>query len=246
MSRAVTLLTLDAGSVLYNPNHMPNEVVLKHTDGEPIKARQTNTDDWLSERRDELEVNFWQDGRYNTPTSALATLADRQAFGFRVNGEAVNPLAIAGSAGDIETIEVEGLALGGIVVEDEQQLPLAVYTTNEVYYRITTSREEHEENLPGEIAILERREGPGGEWTELNRAEASESGYLLESIAEETGMEATAGDADELQELIGDKQELFKASLSQQDEDVREKMAIQNDTAFSPSVPKPRPVDFSG
>ena len=245
MSRAVALLTLDAGSVLYNSAHMPNEVVLKHTDGELIKARRTDTDDWLSERRDELEVNFWEDGRYHTPISALATVADRQAFGFRVNGEAVNPLTVAGSSRDVETIEVEGLAIGGIVIEDEQQLPIAVYTTNEVYYRITVSEEERDGNLTEQTALLERREGPRGEWTDLSRTEPSEAGYLLESIAEETRMETTSGDANDLQGLIDGNQELFKASRTQEDEDVRERMAIQNDTAFSSSVPKPRPPDFS-
>ncbi|WP_157744153.1 hypothetical protein [Halopenitus persicus] len=244
MSRAIALLTLDVASALYNPTHMPNEVVLKHTDGELIKARQADTGDWLSERRKELEVNFLEDGRYDTPTSAVAAVADRQAFGFRANGEAVNPLTVVGSSRSVETIEVEGLGLGGIIVEDEQQLPLAVYTRNEVYYRIRISEEERDVDVTEQIAVLEKRKGPRGEWTERSRAEPSEAGYLLESIAEETDMETTSGDSDELQESIDNKQELFKASRTQEDEDVRERMAIQNDTVFSPSIPKPRPVDF--
>lgn len=93
MSSAVTLLTLDAGSVLYNPAQMPDEVVLKHTDGETIKIRQIETGEWIAERRAELEVNFREGGRYRTTTSAVAALADRQAFGFRLGGEAVNPPA---------------------------------------------------------------------------------------------------------------------------------------------------------
>ena len=91
-------------------------------------------------------------------------------------------------------------------------VPLAVYTTNEVYYRITISNEERDGNLTEQTALLEKREGPRGEWTELSRAEPSEAGYLLESIAEKTGMEATSANADDLQEVTDGKQELFKAT----------------------------------
>ncbi|MGZ0747643.1 hypothetical protein [Haloparvum sp. AD34] len=246
MSRAVTLLTLDAGSVLYNPTRMPKEVVLKHIDGELTKARRTDTDDWLTERREELEVNFWEDGRYNSPTSAVATLADRQAFGFRLNGEAVNPLAIANSAQTAETIEVEGLGRGGIVVEDELQLPIAVFTTEEVYFRISIREDEDSDaEVPGSIALLEKREGPGGDWDKLDRSEPTEAGCLLSTIAEETGMETVSGGADEMRKSIGDEQDSFKASRTREDEEIRERMAIQNDTAFPPSAPKPRPVDFN-
>ncbi|WP_430505362.1 hypothetical protein [Haloparvum sp. PAK95] len=245
MSRVVTLLTLDAGSVLYNPAKMPREVVLKHKEGELTKARRSDTGDWLTERREELGVNFWEDGRYNSPTSAVATLADRQAFGFRLNGEAVNPLAIADSSQTAETIEVEGLGNGGIVVEDELQLPIAVYTTEEVYYRIGISEDEESDGkLTESIALLEMREGPGGDWDELGRSEPTEAGYLLRTIAEETGMEAVSGDSDEMRKLLGDEQDSFKASRTQEDEEMREQMSIQNDTAFPPSAPKPRPVDF--
>lgn len=188
MSRSVTLLPLDAGSVLYNPAQMPDEVVLKHTDGELIKTRQSDSGDWVSERREEMEVNFREDGRYSSPTSAVAAISDRQAFGFRLNGEAVNPLAIAHSTQTAETIEVEGLGLGGIIVEDELQLPIAVFTTEEVYYRIITSEEGGSGKLTESIAVLEKREGPRGYWDELDRSEPTEPGYLLKTIAEETRM----------------------------------------------------------
>ena len=233
MSSAVTLLTLDEGSILYTPAQMPDEVVLKHTDGELIKIRQTETGEWIAERRAELEVNFRQDGRYRTPKSAVAALADRQAFGFRVDGKAVNPLPIVGSSEAAETIEIEGLGLGGCVVEDGRQLPIAVFTTEETYYRITSSKEKRGENVPESIAVLERREGPGGDWDELGRSELTEAGYLLNSIAEETAMETISGNANAMKRLIGDKQDLFKASRTREDEEIRRKLAIQNDTSSS-------------
>lgn len=246
MPRAVTLLTLDVGSVLYNPAQMPDEVVLKHIDGELAKAHRSGLDDWRCERREELEVNFREDGRYSSPISAVATLADRQAFGFRVDGEPVNPLTNDETAMTAGTIEVAGLSRGGVVVEDELQLPISVYTTEEVYYRISLWEDDgNDGRLPEPTAVLEKRIGPSGEWDELEQAEPTEAGHLLKTIAEETGMAAISGDTDEMRDAIGDRQDLFKASRTRQDDELREKMAIQNDTAFPPSAPKPRPVDFS-
>lgn len=95
--RSIALLTLDHGSVLYNPRRIPDEVVLKHTDGELVNTEREDEEEWLVKRREELEVNFWEDGAYSTPETALATLADRQAFGFRLNGESVNPLLVDGA-----------------------------------------------------------------------------------------------------------------------------------------------------
>lgn len=93
--------------------------------------------------------------------------------------------------------------------------------------------------------MLEKREGPSGEWNELDQAEPTEAGHLLKTIAGETEMEAISGDADEMRDAISDRQDLFKASRTREDDELRERMAIQNGTAFPPSAPKPRPVDFS-
>ena len=110
----VALLTLDRGSILYNPDQMPSEIVLKHIDGELIKIERDVQGSWLSKRREELEINFCRDGEYESTTDAVATLADRQAFGFRLNGEAVNPLSPGITSVTSETIEIEGLDLGGV------------------------------------------------------------------------------------------------------------------------------------
>lgn len=245
MSRAVTLLTLDSGSVLYNPAQMPDEVVLKHTDGELIKIRRTDTGDWVSERRKEQEVNFWEDGIYGTPTAAVAAIADQQAFGFRLDGEAVNPLMISDSPQSTETIEVEGLNVGGIVVEDDRHLPIAVFTAEEVYYRITMSEKEGRGKVTESVVVVEKKKGPRGGWTKIDWSEPTEAGCLLNIIAKETEMETTSGSTEELREVIDEQQELFTASRTREDEEIREQMAIQDHTAFPPSTPKPRPVDFT-
>lgn len=239
--RAIALLTLDKGSVLYNPNQMPDEVVLKHTDGEIIKIERKGGDRWLVKRRKELEMNFWQDGQYSAPVIALATLADRQAFGFRLNGQAVNPLVVDSSQ-DTETLEIESLDLGAVIVEGEQQLPLAVFTTDEVYYRIyVDTMDDHDVSAR---SVLERRDGPHSEWNELDESAPTEPGYLIERIADQTGMESVESDVNSIEAAITERQELFKASHTEGDDKVRERMAIQNETAFAPSMPKPRPVGF--
>ena len=241
----VALLTLDRGSILYNPDQMPSEVVLKHIDGELIKIERDGQGSWLSKRRKELEINFWRDGEYESTTDAVATLADRQAFGFRLNGEAVNPLSPGITSVTSETIEIEGLDLGGVLFEDNRQLPFAVYTKDEVYYRVYLTEEgEGGSASVFEVAVLEKREGPRGEWREIGRTESTEVGHLIETVAEETDMEAVRGDAGDLQQTIDDQQELFQASRTAEDENVRERAGIQNKTVFDPSIPQPRPVTF--
>lgn len=63
-------------------------------------------------------------------------------------------------------------------------------------------------------------------------------------IAEETGTEAVAGSAEEMETLIHDQLDLYEGSYTEEDDELRERVAIQNDTAFPPSAPKPRPVEF--
>ena len=125
---------------------MPSEIVLKHTDGELIKIERDSWGNWLSKRREELEVNFQRDEEYESTTDAVAMLADRQAFGFRLNGEAVNPLSPGITSVTSETIEIEGLDLGGVLFEDNRQLPFAVYTKDEIYYRVYLTEEEERDS----------------------------------------------------------------------------------------------------
>lgn len=242
--RAMSLLTLDKGSVLLNPRQMPREIVLKHVHGALIKIERTETMDWKTKHREELEVNFAEDGKYASSLVATATLADRQAFGFRLNGEAINPMVVDGSE-EAETIEIEPLTLGCIVVESPRQLPFAIYTTDEVYYRAYLAEDEKDEDnrYTSQTAVVERRRGPQGGWTKLGRTEPPEAGYLVEDIAEDAGMVAVNGGVDQVREAI-EEAELFPASRTEEDDKVREQFAIQDETAFGPTVPKPRAVEF--
>lgn len=244
MSRTRALLTLNAGSVLYMPGRMPDEIVLKHTDGELNKIKRSVENKWSSERRDELEVNFWEDGLYSSPITAAATLADRQAFGFRLNGDPINPLGVSHSPGDAETVEIEGLDMGGVVIEDTKQLPFGVYTTDEMYYRVFNSEDPDSGEIPEPVAILERREGPGGKWEELARSEPAEAGYLVGEIADDSEIEAKSVNTGEISAIIDEQQDSFKASRTSEEEELRNQFAIQNKTAFPPTTPPPRPITF--
>jgi hypothetical protein len=241
MATSMVLLTLDAGSVLYNPQQMPREIVLKHKDGELIKS-VSEGGGWGVLRRDEFDINFMQDGGYRSPITAAGTLADRQAFGFRVNGESVNPLTYNPAPSDVETVEIEPLNLGGVMVQDIAQLPFGVYTTQEVYYRAYVRQPTEEGRVDGGSAVLEKRLGPGGKWDEIASVNTYEAEYLIDKIAEETQMEAVSGSAAELQDRLD--AELFKASHTAEDQAHRNLAAIQDKTCFSPNHPKPRPIDF--
>lgn len=245
MVQATILLTLDAGSVLFLPDQMPDEVVLKHTDGELIRINRTNSGKWKYQRRDELGLHFYGEERYPTSLLAMAALADSQAFGFRVNGDPINPLAISNSTARPATVELEGLVLGGVVIQDGRHLPFAVFTTEEVYYRVFITEETRDPSFATD-AVLEKREGPREDWLEIDRTAPSMAGRLVETVADETEMEAASGTGGEIEEIIAERRVLFKATYSREDDLIRERMGIQDRTAFPPTTPRPRPFSFPG
>ena len=231
------LLTLDAGSVLLNPHQMPEQIALKHTDGETIAANGGQTNTWGVVRRDEYDLNFFGDGGYHNPIEAIGTLCDRQAFGFRLNGEPVNPLLPPET--HPETLEIEALDLGGYLFQSETHLPVAIYTTNEVYYRLYENPDEEVEET-----VLERKNSPRGEWEQIDTASPWGVKYLIETVAKETDMLAVEPSVEAINNAIEETDDLFKAPTSAKDDEIRQQAAIQDKTVFPPNHPAPRPVEF--
>lgn len=247
------LLTLDKGSVLLSPDsttasdvsRLPDELVTKQVDGELIKIQHVpESDAWGISRRSEHAINFWTDGGSSTLSQAVGGLADRQAFGFRTDGQPAHPLNDETLAP--ETVEIEPVDRGAILIESERQLPFVVYTNDETYYRIYVTEDATEAPGPSTASVLERRKGPRGEWEELGLSEPSEPGKLLDTLADDAEMiSIRSPSGDDLKEAIeGHDFELYSASKSQSEEEQRAMTAVKDDTAFEPTVPKPRPVEF--
>jgi hypothetical protein len=231
------LLTLDAGSVLLNPHQMPEQVALKHKDAETILAQRGTDNRWNVKRRDEYDLNFSDDGGYTNIIEAIATLCDRQAFGFRLNGNPVNPLLPPNEPP--ESLEIEALDLGGYLFQSGVQLPVAIYTTNEVYYRLYENPDEEVEET-----VLERKSSPREEWEQIDTASPWGVKYLIETVAKETDMLAVEPSAEAINKAIEDADDLFKAPTSAKDDEIRQQAAIQDKTVFPPNHPAPRPVEF--
>lgn len=240
------LLTLDKGSVLLSPNTSPpDELVAKHVDGELIKIQHVpNSDAWGVSRRNELAIDFWTDGGRSRLSQVVGGVADRQAFGFRTDGRPAHPLNDVNPAP--ETVEIEPLDRGGILLENQRQLPFVVYTNDETYYRIYVTEDATESPGPLTASVLERRKGPRGEWEELGQSEPIEPGKLLNDLADDAGMiSIRRPSGDDLKDAIDDHDfELYSASKSQSEEEQRAMAAVKDDTAFEPTVPKPRPIEF--
>lgn len=61
-----------------------------------------------------------------------------------------------------------------------EHLLFAIYTTEEVYYRVyIRSDEKSERDTSRNVAVLEKREGPGGKWNELITIPPTELGGVL-------------------------------------------------------------------
>lgn len=232
------LLTLDAGSVLLNPIQMPAQVVTKHTDGEIILIERTPPNmHWGIKRRSEYDVNLFREETFTNPTGAIAALCDTQAFGFRLNGDPVNPLLLP--EGPSKTLEIEPLDIGAYLFQSNTHLPVGIYTTDEVYYRLYESPDREAKET-----ILERKTSPRGEWERIDTASLWGVKHLVETVANETDMVAVEPSAEAINNAIEDADDLFKAPTSAKDDAIREQAAIQEKTVFPPNHPAPRPVEF--
>lgn len=235
--RAGALLTLDVGSVLYTPDQMPAEVVLKHVDGEVIKAQRLGSGAWQISRRLESDVNFLETDEHPWAVSAVLQVIDEQAFGVRLDGEPVDPLVPAARDHEPAMLEVECLDCGGVLIEDDRHLPFAVYTTDEAYYRAYSSSR-------GAV-VTDRRDGPGQPWLEIDRIEGAEGIHVVRSIAADSGLEAVEGTGSDLKQAIREVDpELYTVAMSERDETLRTRTGVQKKTAFDPTIPTPRPVGY--
>jgi hypothetical protein len=238
------LLTLDKGSVLMSPqaSRQPAEIVTQHGDGEIVKVQGgENSNSWTVYRQLDSDGEFFHDGSSRGLPAAVAGLADRQAFGFRADGEPTHPLV--GGYGDAATVELEPANRGAVLVEDATQLPLTVYTTDEVYYRLYMTESENSPAGSSKLAVLERRKGPRGEWEELDADHLDISG-LVQQLADDAGMVALQDPSGkDIREVINEYEfDFYPASDSADEEKQRSQMGVKDDTVFEPNFPKPRPI----
>jgi hypothetical protein len=226
------LLTLDRGSVLLPADSLfPEIATVNSHDGEIIKLVNTGTGFGHIHRHLQDVEDESTSGNEDWPT-AVANLADKQAFSFRQNGEPATFIDVDNSP---QTLELEPLENGGILIGNERQLPFGVYLKSAESYRV---------RLDGSEVVLEYRPDNRSEWEEVDHAAVTELHHLISELADRTDMVClerphrtdieTAIDAH-----FGNSLETPK---SPEEEEIAERTALATDSAFDPNIPIPAPL----
>jgi hypothetical protein len=241
--RCAVLLPLDRARVVV-PQEAPAEIVLKHRDGELIRATPTiNPDTYETERRYELDAT-WTHSKTGHLAEALATVTDMQAMGWVRDGTPAT-LADTHRAADDELLEVEPLDRGGLVVDSDDHLPVVVHRRDHTYWRVRVVTED----IPSE-AVPDRGPEPSHAYVLETRNEDEDSWRLVDAFHSDWqahGAVEELADAAGLDSLVDDPSAAaLRDTLDQHafwfdeasDQEFRERMGIPRDTVlFEDEVP---------
>jgi hypothetical protein len=225
---------------------------LKHSgDGELVRAHAIT--EWFGiGRRKEHDAQYNDTGEeYVHFPKAVANIADKQAFGYRQDGE---PATVLSGGAEPNTVEVEPLDRGGILVQTWNQLPFGIYLSNGEAYRvrISNSSDQLPRPEPGigrdpPSAVVEYRQDNVAEWEQKGCAVPTELPSLLRNTIGENSPVHVLSDPSrermaEVVEAHYDEDETYQIAQSETGEAVSERAAINNRTAFPPTHPVPAPL----
>lgn len=239
------VLPLHRGTILLpgqNNLNKPNLVTKNANDGELIQILSVSEGYGIN-RRYESDVTTWTDGGYEHWPTAIACLADRQAFGYRQNGR---PATMNNVADRPETVEIEPLNTGAILLQEPDHLPFGIYLDTAETYRLRMDRAV-EDDLYSEgekVGILEYREDNHSDFERLEQVGALEIRHLALELANHAPVQATnSPDRENLESIIVEHyDETETLSHGGDDPEIMEKAAIQDVTAIPPNFPAPAPL----
>jgi hypothetical protein len=239
INRTSVLLPLDKGSILLPTTHNPYEtpqLTTIHTDGHILQARHNAERGFYHAERKSNEIGWLETDYSQSWIRTVADLADKQAFGFRVNGKTVNPLSHQFKE-ETRTVELELLNYGGIAISSPKHVPIGVYLKTGESYRIDTEE-------PKNKAILSYRPDNRSEWEVVETTDLIEITYLASGLAEKTEMECLYNPTpDGMAEEINNKfKSSHKRAQSREEEKITELAAINVETTFNETIPQPAPL----
>lgn len=238
IKRTSVLLPLDKGSILLPTTHQSArtpQLTTIHLDGHIIKVKNRDGEYQHFERM--LKDIHWSKSLRSTSwPGSITNLADKQAFGVRINGATVNPLSYQNKT-QIKTLELEPLSYGGIPISDAQHVPIGVYLKTGESYRIDAQTEDS-------TATLSYRPDNHSEWEVIESSNEFEIPYLVSELVGETDMVCIDNpSADQMEKQINEKfGSSHKRSQSQAEELITKHAAINVETAFNETIPQPAPL----
>lgn len=234
------VLPLHHGTVLLPTTQHPNLVTKNSNDGELIKLPSADGAFGIL-RRHEQDIDTWSDGGYHSWPNAVACLADRQAFGYRQNGQSAT---MTNTDPRSDTIEIEPLNIGAVLFQNQEHLPIGIYLDTAETYRLRTGEATEDEYFSGgeTVGILEHRQDNHSSFERLEQVE--EIRHLATVLTEYAPVEATTDPSwDNLKSIINEhynEDETFKHAGD--DPEVMETAAIQDTTTLPPNHPAPAPL----
>lgn len=134
LPESTVLLPIDRATVCLPPIN-PREIVTKHRDGELMKlTRPWHYSTCELRRRDEADAT-WTHTSTLTVVEGITAMATMQGFGIRYNGDPVRPDTLTDLYPE-DTVELELLDNGGVVIESNTQLPITLHRRDNTLWRL--------------------------------------------------------------------------------------------------------------
>lgn len=237
-----------------NPLSVIPELNLKHRDGEICQLAPSAEDPRQSTilSRYEMEVT-WDSEVYTTIGEAIGFIADYQAFGFRRGREPAD-MRDNEQIGQSELVEIEGLDLGGLLVDSRRHLPVVLHRRDLSLWRLRWSDEEKPtepgtEIYDGMYVIETRRsDDPTASWSQVDTVSPKRTvGTAAQKLGEHAGVEVLDDCSSEaiVEALESNLFWFNEVDVDEREEYFRKRLGIQNDTVlFEDEVPEE--LDFGG
>ena len=179
--------------------------------------------------------------------AAIASLTDLQAFGFRPGRDPAS-MRDNQQIGESELVEIEGLDLGGLLLDSRRHLPIVLHRRDLTLWRLRWSDEE-EPNEPGteiydEMYVIETRpsEDPNASWDRVDTVSPERPiGAAMEKLGEYAGVKVLDDCSREaiVEALEGHVFWFDDVDVDEREEFFRERLGIQDKTVvFEDEVPQ--------
>lgn len=212
----------------------PEAITFKHRDGEKHRLLKLYGDLYGVfglERTDEQD-EWVQESCYH-PNVAASVLADEQAFGYRLNRQAINPHDVPEQE-MADLIEIEPLDRGALIVNDIDHLPVVLHRQDRMVFRLRESI--HTDPLHEQRRFIIEKASTSRlmtTWELIDYTEEDTSVTdAVQQFCDRVSVEVLTGDISQetLDAALDDSYVFREAAEDEEDARVRQLMMIQDKT----------------